>query len=802
MSKRYYRSLVSRFGVAAVKWFVPILTTCVAFFWLTAASIVAGQVDAATRDGLVLNWEVGKSPTPADARQLTDDSGQENNGSFLGGVSSGTDPARLEFHGEGAVVAEMPIHPERLTLEAVFRVDRTRGSLQLVFTTHPPKVRKATAVVAGNSRQWFLQIRGEPPQQDGYLGFLEFGIFGEDGRWHSLMSETRVAKGWHHTLGTFDGRRVRFFLDGEEQTRTRSGRSGSYEGRINQPPDALINLPAVGTNSLRNPNGLVGAVALARLYNRALKDDEIQQNFAYAKTIVPDLAKQASRTRPRKPPFRVIYSNDFTNTAIVTPWHKKGEPFHPDHLRASVREAEGISVHMLQPAHGAVPWWPSKLYTLNEHHAWWARNFGNDPAKLRYPGVHQYVLDGGDPFKDFIDQCHKVDQTPFISMRLNDTHHLHHAETPGNTRGIHSISRFYVEHPEWRLGAVGSGLDWSVSEVRQHMFAFIEEICENYDLAGFELDFMRFPSFFREEVPLDRRVEIITRFVADVRAVLDRTARPNQHRWLCARVPCLLDMHADIGIDLPSIVDAGVEMLNLSPSYFTFQAHDVAKIRRLVPDVALYLEMCHCTMTGQRLTTTGGDNFLFIRTTDQQYTTTAHVAYRRGIDGISLFNFVYYRDHGVPGRGPFNEPPFHVLKHLADPDWLARQPQWYFLAENWFTQSTGQLPARFEKGDARTFELDMAPSEHQSRDGIFRLMTAEDTSKCRWMVKINGTTLEPTDYREKPLAHPYESGMGEACEYACFTCPRALVRDGINKIALILENGRPVTVRYCDLVLP
>ena len=781
---------------------MPIPATFAAFFWLTAAAFAAGQVDTASRDGLVVSWEALRSPARADDRQLTDLSGQENHGSFLGNARLRTDPACIEFDGKSAAVAERSIRPERLTLEVAFRVDATRGPLQLIFTTHPPKVRKATKIVPGNSRQWFLQIRGEPPTQDGYLGFLEFGIFGEDGRWHSLMSQTRIAGGWHHGLGTFDGRRVRFFLDGVEQTRTRSGRNGLYEGLINQPPDALVNLPAVGTNSLKNPNGLVGAVALARLYDRALSDDEIQGNFARAKTLVPDLAERTAGTTPTKPPFKVLYSNDFTNTNVVSPWHEKGEPFHPDHLRASVREAKGVSVHMLQPAHGAVPWWPSKLYTLDEHHAWWAENFGIDPAKLRYPGVHKYILDGGDPFRDFVDQCREVGQTPFISLRLNDTHHLHHAETPGNTQGIHSISRFYVQHPEWWLGAVGSGLDWSVPEVRRQMFALIEEICGSYDLAGFELDFMRFPNFFKEEFPVEQRIEIITQFVADVRALLDRTAEPDRRRWLSARVPCLVDMHAEIGIDLPSIVDAGVDMINLSPSFFTFQAHDVARVRRLVPDVAVYLEMCHCTMTGQRLTTTGGDNFLFMRTTDQQYYTTAHVAYLRGVDGISLFNFVYYRDHGVAGRGPFNEPPFHVLEHLADPDWLARQPQWYFLAENWFTKSTEQLPIRFEKGDARTFELDMAPTEHQSTDGFFRLMTAEDTSKCRWMAKVNGTTLEPTGYIHKPLDHPYESGMGQPNEYACFKCPRALVRNGINKIALILEDGRPVTVRYWDLVLP
>ncbi len=96
----------------------------------------------------------------------------------------------------------------------------------------------------------------------------------------------------------------------------------------------------------------------------------------------------------------------------------------------------------------------------------------------------------------------------------------------------------------------------------------------------------------------------------------------------------------------------------------------------------------------------------------------------------------------------------------------------------------------------------MAPTQHQSTDGVFRLMAAEDVSNRQWRVKLNGTTLEPTGYVHKPLDHPYQSGMGKPSEYACFKCPRALVRDGINKIALILENGAPVSIRYWDLVLP
>lgn len=328
----------------------------------------------------------------------------------------------------------------------------------------------------------------------------------------------------------------------------------------------------------------------------------------------------------------------------------------------------------------------------------------------------------------------------FVSVRLNDGHHLQYVNTPKNTRGNHTISKFYAEHPEHRLGPDLDNWDqhvhnWAVPEARAYKLALIKEICAGYDIDGLELDFMRHPSYFRQdETTSAQRRKIMPDFVAEVRKALDAGARPGRRRWLCARVPCLLSWHDRLGIDLPSMVGAGLDMVNLSASYYTQQHHDLARVRKLVPGAAVYLEMCHCTMTGQALGPGGGDVRQYTRATDQQYYTTAHVAYRRGADGVSLFNFVYYREHGHPGRAPFNEPPFHVLKHLGDPEWLARQPQWYVLAKAW----NAPLPVRFQSGQARALMLDMAPTEHQRKDGLLRLRTAPDSSSCRWSVKLGG----------------------------------------------------------------
>ena len=221
---------------------------------------------------------------------------------------------------------------------------------------------------------------------------------------------------------------------------------------------------------------------------------------------------------------------------------------------------------------------------------------------------------------------------------------------------MHCVSRFYVEHPEYRIGPDKRDwnqrvLNWAVPEVRNHKFAFIRELCENYDIDGFELDFMRHVSYFQlDRTTPEQRRRIMTGFVGRVRKLLDRTARNGKRRWLCVRVPAQLAAHDVLGIDLPTMVEAGVDMVNLSGYYFTVQQTDLPRIRERIPAAAVYLEMTHCTATGP--SRGGYDSFSYRRTTREQFYSTAHLAYTQGADGVSLFNFMYYREHGTPGRGP------------------------------------------------------------------------------------------------------------------------------------------------------
>ncbi|GAA5148793.1 hypothetical protein GCM10023213_45560 [Prosthecobacter algae] len=535
-----------------------------------------------------------------------------------------------------------------------------------------------------------------------------------------------------------------------------------------------------------------------------------RRHFLKTTTAALATAPFAYAQAPRaKAPFRVLYSNDTTNiTSCVSPFRQAREPFRAAMLEATVDEVAGkVDAHFLQPGLGMVPMWPSQVLPLAEHYAWIKERYGVAPDSFG-----NYVLKGGDVVKVFVDRCRQTKQAAFISFRLNDAHHKEYTDPkpgdkPGTSIGM-SVTRHYVEHPEYvfnKDSKRGADLvqNWLHDEVRAQKLALITELCENYDLDGLELDYMRFYSFFdTEKTTLEERQEIMTGFVQQVRVVLDRTQRDGRRRWLCARVPCLMKGLDALGLDLRALVAAGLDMVNLSASYFTTQQMDLATIREQVPEsAALYVEMCHSIANGGKLVP-GYDTFTFRRTTTQQYETTAHLAYARGADGVSLFNFAYYREHGGPGRGPFAEPPFAVLPSLAKRGDLASPPQHWFLATGWNNPYVRPpvLPRGLKEKAKTSFELDMAPpSGGWKGQGRLRLQ-ADATLEGRTLeARCNGTLLESVSDVSEPFENPYPSLLGLPEALRAWSLPAELLRNGKNVFEFRHLGGKPVTLEYLDV---
>lgn len=544
-----------------------------------------------------------------------------------------------------------------------------------------------------------------------------------------------------------------------------------------------------------------------------------------------------------KPSFRVLYSNDTTNVLTSpSPGYVRKDPFTLERLEVSVDEAAEVDVHLLQPGNGWVPWWKSTIYPADEHYRWFSENTG-----LPVGSIGEVMLKGGDLVNTFIKRCHQRKVAPFISFRLNDYHGIEMLDlvqelVSGKWKNEPKpkfdyelaawLSRPLLEHPEYQLRPdpddytrlsdaekvryvssmrsrsqlrTGRIWNWAIPEVPAYKLSLIRELCENYDFAGLELDFMRWSDFFRlEETTEEQRMEIMARFITQVRAALDDNSPAGQRRWLCVRVPLRLSGHSPIGVDLPRWVSAGVDMVNLSCHYTTEQQTELPRICEMIPDTPVYLEM---SFTNSRFpkgvtskpVTHGSNSDVYRKMTREQFYTTAHLVQARGGAGVSLFNFVYYRSLAEQK----NEPPFEVLARLKDETWLAHQPQHYFLSN---ASNPPSGPSPFGKnriisaGKGRLFLMDTAPpTGGWKTDGRLRIQSLQSVEQRQLVVRFNDQELTSTNDISEPYPQPYTDGLGRPESLRAWTVPKELLRNGLNHIHLSFSQGSPLEITFVDL---
>jgi hypothetical protein len=481
---------------------------------------------------------------------------------------------------------------------------------------------------------------------------------------------------------------------------------------------------------------------------------------------------------PEKTPFKVLWNDDTTNIPKWTP----GEVFQDDQLRGAINSVadKGIDAYMLSPGLGWIPWWKSKVYP--DHYRWRLEKFGVKPDCFG-----KYLLAGGDLVRTLIDHCRKRKLAPFVSYRLNDNHHQ-------EQRNSVWVSRFYEEHPEYLLNpkhyekqgySKERGQNWAIPAVREYKLALIRELCENYDFDGLELDFLRDDTLFRQnETTEEQRVTWVTEFVQAVRTALDGGPNKSRRRHLCVRIPCEIAKHGNSGINIERFAKAGVDMFNLSNWYHTAQRTDLAKVRSLAPDTAVYLELHYVTANKMA---SGYNSNAFPKTSNEQFYTTAHLAYERGADGVSFFNMQY------------NKRTYAVLPRITQRAWLAEQPQYYFLGNVPYYR---QVPVNLSPRKAQLFALDMAPPQSFPKKKI-RLRIHAETSLVNTLFEatLNGRRLEPCNDVSAFFNNPYDDMISKVSERQAFQANGIALENGINELTLKLLSEDKVRVTCVEAMV-
>ena len=365
-----------------------------------------------------------------------------------------------------------------------------------------------------------------------------------------------------------------------------------------------------------------------------------------APTDVP--AKEPVRTR------RVLYNFD-GDSCLVTKKNSRGPvSVTSEDVKQLIEEVayEGSRVDtVLVCVNAQVMYYPTKVGTMRgvlstaEERAQWPAS-----EKQRFENLQAFFDGGVDPYALMLAEAKRRGCEALLTFRMNDDHGNDFLRT-----------QFLVDHPDWRLGTEqyrGKGaMDFGSEEVRRHTVQLIEEAVRRYDCDGIELDFNRFPAFFKSGTT-EERVAQMNSLVEHVRKVVDEIGRERGRELILAarvpsnfgRTPPTPESARNLGCDVPAWVKNGwVDFVVVSEFLFERGDLPIAEWKQAIPSVPVY--------GGIECTRGGGQKNL----SAEEYRAAGKKLVESGADGVYLFNFFTSREGGANAY----EPPFEVFQNLG-----------------------------------------------------------------------------------------------------------------------------------------
>ncbi len=365
-----------------------------------------------------------------------------------------------------------------------------------------------------------------------------------------------------------------------------------------------------------------------------------QQKCTSPNAVAP--VKQDTPSRRR----RVVYNFDGDSCMWTRAGGNGPVATDIDDMKTLIKEIafEGSQVDtMLVCINAQVMYYPTKVGTMRgtqcspEQREKWSAN-----EKQRFTNMKRFFDNGIDPYAIMLAEAKRRGLEALLTFRMNDAHGNDFLRT-----------KFWIDHPKYRLGG---GLDFAHDEVRDYVFHLIQEAVQRYDCDGIELDFNRFPTFFKNGTT-EERVKKMNALVKRVHVMLDEEGKKRQrHLVLAVRIPSnygktppSYETSRKIGCDPAAWAKNGwIDFLTVSEFLYVRYDLPIAPWKKLITEVPIY----------------GGIECIEARSktgnlTAQQYLRAARNRWKNGVDGIYIFNFFTAREHNA-------EPPFEVLSELGD----------------------------------------------------------------------------------------------------------------------------------------
>ncbi len=354
---------------------------------------------------------------------------------------------------------------------------------------------------------------------------------------------------------------------------------------------------------------------------------------------------------------RVLYNFDGDSCLTTKAGGKGPVPVNADdvkHLIAEVAYEGSLVDTVLVCINAQVMYYPTKVGTMRgtqstpeEREKWPASE------KQRFQNLQSLFENGTDPYAIMLAETKRRGREALLTFRMNDDHGNDFLRT-----------QFLMDHPEWRLGTQqyrGLGaMDFGREEVRDYTFRLIEEAVRRYECDGIELDFNRFPTFFKDG-STEERVAKMNALVERIRQLLDELGKMRGNRLIVGvripsnygRTPPTPETARGLGCDVSDWVKRGwVDYVAVSEFLLERGDLPIGLWKQAITTVPVY--------GGIECTKGGGQKNL----TADEYRQAAIHLIKEGTDGIYLFNFFTSREGGEKAY----EPPFEVLRDLVRPD--------------------------------------------------------------------------------------------------------------------------------------
>lgn len=439
--------------------------------------------------------------------------------------------------------------------------------------------------------------------------------------------------------------------------------------------------------------------------------------------------------------------------------------------------------------------------------SYWSEDVPRDELSgwpRKYWLIHQQKVD---PFAVAITRCHENKISPWVSIRMNDTHHL-----ATQSR----VSHLWWERPELRTRSTG-GFEFTHPEVHQHYLSFIGELLERYDVDGVELDWMRYADLFKPQEARDK-CSRLTEFMREARWLTkqasEKRARPI---GLSVRVPARPEFAEGLGIDAVTWIQEGLVDIVVPCSTWNPSYPDVAveswrdAIGRKVPEYTL--------APGTDLWISGvkGGRFMKSDLETMRGFTTSMLS--RGADAIYLFNHFARTDSKIwhlepDGTRRSQHVVGDLLREAGSLQQSEGKPRRHILTYHDPVPSDAgyirPLPKSIDPAQRAAFAIHTGPRPNTGR--VFIRTGFDETPGYLDAVPkatLNGIACSSPVNLPKPQPlepppkgfHPELNIANVAPRVVQFEAPLTALQSGYNQVELSLAAGNALQVIWLEIMI-